>query len=217
MWQEREGSDHCPVLAEFELEVCCGDMEKQLPALCSRWFTGRQSKLSDFMMGGGGGGGTKEKGVVKEGMSGSRGAKGGGAKERGVRKEGVSGVKRSGTQDASSVPPTKNKKQKTLFSFASAPQATPPPPPPPPSDSSPALPQPRGGRLSEAWKGVFGGGAKPPLCSGHGEACVLKRVKKQGPNKDRQFWSCPCPGGAKDDPKASCNYFQWAKEKRKTQ
>jgi AP endonuclease-2 len=71
--------------------------------------------------------------------------------------------------------------------------------------------------LSGVWKNVFGGGlkAKAPLCSGHNEACVLRKVKKQGPNKDKQFWVCARPMGSKGDPQARCDFFKWVKEKRK--
>ena len=72
-----------------------------------------------------------------------------------------------------------------------------------------------GRKLSQAWMGVFGGPPKPPMCKGHGEPCVLRTVKKQGPNKNKQFWVCARPGGGKGDPEAKCDYFQWRTTKKK--
>lgn len=69
--------------------------------------------------------------------------------------------------------------------------------------------------LNAAWKSVFGSGPKAPPCSGHKEPCVLRTVKKQGPNKNRQFWVCARPMGSKEDPQARCDFFKWVKEKKK--
>ena len=65
-------------------------------------------------------------------------------------------------------------------------------------------------QLSDVWRGVLTGPPKPPLCKGHSEPCVLRTVKKAGPNQRRQFWVCARPGGSKDDPKARCDFFKWA-------
>jgi hypothetical protein len=35
----------------------------------------------------------------------------------------------------------------------------------------------------------------PPKCRGHGEACVLRTVKKSGPNQGGQFWACARAAG----------------------
>ena len=51
--------------------------------------------------------------------------------------------------------------------------------------------------------------ASTPTCKGHNEPCVLRKVKKPGPNKDRGFWVCARPMGGKTDPQARCGYFQW--------
>lgn len=189
MWQHMEGSDHCPVFAEFELSVLSSG-EQQVPALCSKWFTGKQSKLSDFMTR------RADAGVAEGGGSGGR--------------------KRDRPQDAGLPPPKKSvRQQKTLFSFATKSKSESKATPLPDSSAHVSPPSQSTGQLSGAWRSVFGGAPKAPLCSGHNEACVLRRVKKQGPNKDRQFWVCARPGGAKDDPKAKCDFFKWSKEKKK--
>lgn len=48
-----------------------------------------------------------------------------------------------------------------------------------------------------------------PLCSSHREPCKLSKVKKPGANQGRSFYSCARPGGAKDDPEARCDHFEW--------
>ena len=42
-----------------------------------------------------------------------------------------------------------------------------------------------------------------PLCSGHQLECAMRKVKKEGPNKGRWFYSCPA------DKDAQCGYFCW--------
>lgn len=209
VWQYVVGSDHCPVFAEFNLRFLHPGSQR-LPSLCSCWFSGKQSKLSDFV--------TRRATTAK-----SEGVVGSAANEEGssmVRKEvadteprGVSdrGVKR--TKEVVKPPLSKRTlRQASLLSFSSAPQA--PPPATPPHTDCASAPQARG-ELSASWKTVFGCGPKSPPCSGHKEPCVLRKVKKPGPNKDRQFWVCARPGGSKTDPQATCNFFKWAKEKRK--
>ena len=180
VWQHVEGSDHCPVFAEFGFHLVA-PANQPLPSLCSCYFSGKQSKLSDFM--------TRSREVKSSSM------------------------KRPSSQDSGSFPPAKQTKslsQKSLLSFSSPSKNS------TPSEvalSGASASQTQG--LSNAWKGVFGATPKAPLCSGHSEACVLRKVKKLGPNKDRQFWVCARPGGSKGDPQASCNYFKWAKDKKK--
>ena len=208
MWQHVHGSDHCPVFAEFDLTLVSSQLgDNRLPALCSRWFTAKQSKLSAFMS-----------------RHADKGVKGGGAPES-------RGTKRTINQTVDvPPPPAKAKKtvsQKTLFSYSvksksvtTAAFFTSSSSSGPASDHTPLTSDHThitssgsSSQLSAAWRGVFGAPPKAPLCSGHSEACVLRRVKKQGPNKDREFWVCARPGGAKNDPQAKCDFFKWAKEK----
>jgi superfamily II DNA/RNA helicase len=42
-----------------------------------------------------------------------------------------------------------------------------------------------------------------PLCSGHQLECAMRKVKKEGPNKGRWFYSCPA------DKDAQCGFFCW--------
>ena len=67
------------------------------------------------------------------------------------------------------------------------------------------------GKLSTEWKGLFKPPPKAPLCSKHKQPAVLRTVKKNGPNKNRKFYVCSKPDGAKSDPQSRCDFFQWVK------
>lgn len=59
------------------------------------------------------------------------------------------------------------------------------------------------------WKSVLHGPPPPPPCKVHGEPCVLRTVKKEGPNMGRQFFVCARPQGHASNPEARCNFFAW--------
>ncbi|XP_007422264.1 DNA-(apurinic or apyrimidinic site) lyase 2 [Python bivittatus] len=63
---------------------------------------------------------------------------------------------------------------------------------------------------SALWKSLLPGPAHPPHCKAHKEPCVLRTVKKQGPNCGRRFFVCARPLGKPSDPRARCDYFLWA-------
>uniref|UniRef100_UPI003AAEF7AF DNA-(apurinic or apyrimidinic site) endonuclease 2 n=1 Tax=Centroberyx gerrardi TaxID=166262 RepID=UPI003AAEF7AF len=65
------------------------------------------------------------------------------------------------------------------------------------------------GASSVFWKSVLHGPPPPPACKVHGEPCVLRTVKKEGPNMGRQFFVCARPQGHSSNPEARCNYFAW--------
>ena len=67
--------------------------------------------------------------------------------------------------------------------------------------------------LNEKWKQLLKGPQKPPLCEGHKEPCVRRKVKKEGQNFGKEFFVCARPAGSKDNAAARCDHFQWA-EKR---
>ncbi|MEE6517165.1 hypothetical protein FKM82_027181 [Ascaphus truei] len=77
------------------------------------------------------------------------------------------------------------------------------------------LPAPLVRKESQAafWKSVLRGPAPPPSCKGHGEACVLRTVKKAGPTCGRQFYVCARPAGHSSNPQARCNFFLWVTKK----
>lgn len=69
---------------------------------------------------------------------------------------------------------------------------------------------------SQAWKSLLKGPPTAPVCKGHSERCLLRTVKKPGPNLGRQFFVCPRPEGHSSDPNARCNFFQWVNPPRRT-
>lgn len=69
-------------------------------------------------------------------------------------------------------------------------------------------------QTASAWKNLLGGLGPPPLCKGHQEPCVLRIVKKAGPNKGKQFYTCARGEGHKDNPEARCDFFKWAEKKK---
>ncbi|XP_076859744.1 DNA-(apurinic or apyrimidinic site) endonuclease 2 [Brachyhypopomus gauderio] len=62
------------------------------------------------------------------------------------------------------------------------------------------------------WKAVLHGPPQPPLCKVHREPCVLRTVKKAGPNLGRQFFVCARPQGHASNPQARCNFFAWVEK-----
>lgn len=67
---------------------------------------------------------------------------------------------------------------------------------------------------ANAWKNLLGGLGPPPLCKGHNEPCVLRMVKKPGPNKGKQFYTCARGEGHKSNPEARCDFFKWVVKKK---
>lgn len=67
---------------------------------------------------------------------------------------------------------------------------------------------------ASAWKNLLGGLGPAPLCKGHNEPCVLRMVKKAGPNKGRQFYTCARGEGLKSNPEARCDFFKWVDKKK---
>lgn len=65
------------------------------------------------------------------------------------------------------------------------------------------------GASSVFWKSVLRGPPPPPSCKAHGEPCVLRTVKKEGPNMGKQFFVCCRPQGHASNPEARCNFFAW--------
>nr|XP_044996386.1 DNA-(apurinic or apyrimidinic site) endonuclease 2 isoform X2 [Jaculus jaculus] len=61
------------------------------------------------------------------------------------------------------------------------------------------------------WKSVLGGPLPVPLCGGHREPCVMRTVKKPGPNLGRRFYMCARPQGPPSDPSSRCNFFLWSR------
>lgn len=61
------------------------------------------------------------------------------------------------------------------------------------------------------WKSMLSGPSPMPLCGGHREPCVMRTVKKAGPNFGRHFYMCARPRGPPSDPSSRCNFFLWSR------
>ncbi|XP_028309192.1 DNA-(apurinic or apyrimidinic site) endonuclease 2 [Gouania willdenowi] len=88
-------------------------------------------------------------------------------------------------------------------------------------ETKPLPPQPsegqsntKNGGSSGFWKSVLRGPPPPPPCKVHGEPCVLRTVKKDGPNMGKQFFVCARPQGHSSNPEARCNYFAWVEKSK---
>ncbi|XP_029362084.1 DNA-(apurinic or apyrimidinic site) endonuclease 2 [Echeneis naucrates] len=62
------------------------------------------------------------------------------------------------------------------------------------------------------WKSVLHGPPQAPSCKVHREPCVLRTVKKEGPNMGKQFFVCGRPQGHASNAEARCNFFAWVEK-----
>ena len=224
VWQEVEGSDHCPVFAEIAVVLLPSQCEPSLSS--SNFSAGKQKKLFDFLTQTSGSSSSVRGAVPSAKQSGKR---------AGSMVDVPSATKVRKIKSGKKVVDSKQ----SLMSFMKPPRQS--------EDIAPDNLQETDGdsvessgesmaasqgssaewsqsegsegggkKLSQAWMGVFSGPPKPPLCKGHSEPCVLRTVKKQGLNKNKQFWVCARPGGGKGDPEAKCDFFQWRNAKQKT-
>nr|CDS28239.1 DNA (apurinic or apyrimidinic site) lyase [Hymenolepis microstoma] len=192
-----EGSDHCPVWAKLPLNINTNE-SGSLPSLCSHFWPQcqkRQLSLSEFV---------KKWDKIESTESARSGA--------------------VNTQ----VPEAQDGKRirQTRLDFVFKPQ-----------ESSPKLKKPpvstkeerdekllydesdlereieRRKSTTAAWQSLLNGSKKSksiPLCTGHGEPCVLRCVKRaDSRHRGREFWTCARPIGAPNNPLARCNTFFW--------
>ncbi|XP_068104423.1 DNA-(apurinic or apyrimidinic site) endonuclease 2 isoform X2 [Hyperolius riggenbachi] len=216
---EIEGSDHCPVKAFMKCRPIAAD---RCPPLCTKFlpeFAGRQQKLSQFLV-------KKSKDFTepsreKEELSSSQSSNEGpevtssrkrapdkvngiaGKKNKVDIKSGQSSllgffkpaIQKTSSQSQDNAP--KLEGQKNLAKELE-------------KKRNPSLVPEKGNRQQAAfWKSLLKGPPPPPNCKGHAEPCVLRTVKKAGPNCGRQFYVCARPEGHSSNPQARCNFFLW--------
>eukprot|EP00873_Tetraselmis_striata_P013488 jgi/Tetstr1/433752/TSEL_022971.t2 len=207
-----EGSDHAPCRAELAFTELLGGRS---PAALSmrRVFTGKQSTLRGLLALGG----------QKRGPGAQDGPNLQGGANSTKREEQLGGVhsRADGPQTASVATwtPPPRKMQRGIGAFlVSQPKAgrgsdglgslggpgvhegigtaaSPEGPWMPPDDAS------------KAWLKIKKRMA-PPACQGHREPCVVRVVKKAGPNQGRVFFVCARAAGKA--PEGRCDHFQWA-------
>ncbi|CDQ79269.1 unnamed protein product [Oncorhynchus mykiss] len=202
---EVEGSDHCPVWGK----LCCPLLSSsKLPPLCTRnlpEFAGRQQKLSRFLI-------KMDQQQPNLNPLGSAGTTSTGKKRKLAVESGVPKSKKIMTLKAATPKPQGN--LLAFFKPKSVPVA--------PTREDPVSQCERGEERNEGvcmgdkgaslggfWKTVLRGPPPPPPCKAHGEPCVLRTVKKAGPNMGKQFFVCNRPQGHASNPEARCNYFSW--------
>ncbi|CAN7989417.1 unnamed protein product [Ixodes hexagonus] len=229
------GSDHCPVEAVFR---CNGIPSHQCPSIATKFwpeFAGRQQRLSAFL--------SKKSSDMENGQKeccqqlsekqeNSRAAFAKPQRGGPPAKKSKNFPSRTEDKNRKASQPTlsrffvsSNKTDVSAIKQSSRGQAEPGDRSLPADDSrmdgSPT-PEPTPKKtvnVTCAWKSLLKGPPIPPPCKGHGEQCVLRTVKKPGPNLGRQFFVCARPTGKSGDVNASCEFFQWvnpAKPKPRT-
>lgn len=200
-----QGSDHCPVYAELSVTFRAADKP---PSLCSCYwseFAGKQKKLSacfaavkqenskrlcedraqDGVL-------VKKLKLTKEK---SKHKQDGGDKQKKLSsyfvKTGHNDIK-SCQDEPTTKPVCDFAGEELLYKTVAPPPCT---------------------GLSKEWQQLLKGPPKPPLCDGHQEPCVRRKVKKEGPNFGKEFFVCARPAGSKGNMAARCNHFQWIEKK----
>ncbi|XP_062616563.1 DNA-(apurinic or apyrimidinic site) endonuclease 2-like [Saccostrea cucullata] len=227
---EVEGSDHCPVKAEYFSEFIPSD---RCPALCTKYmpeFCGKQVKLSSFFI-------KKEKTNEKVEVfcsqttstdtdtSVTTGDNGGkmSSKRTGADEKLGNQAKRRKTESSDIKQGSlkgfflKTSSKKEIIDL-NIQKST--------SNTNEEIQTTEIGiklvddvtiknNSASAWKSLLKGPPPPPLCKGHQEVCVLRTVKKPGPNKGKQFFVCARGEGHSSNPEARCDFFKWVDHKKK--
>lgn len=182
------GSDHCPVLATFNIEV---KPSEKPPETCTKYFkefSGKQVKLSNFFI-------KTDKRSIPE----DRAAAASPSKKRKV----------DGKAKITSFFTSKNPKTSTVVSekknvveIISPVEII---------TDKPSLLMTNNKTAKAAWGSLLKGPAPAPLCPRHQEEAARRKVTKKGPNTGREFWCCRRGEGRADDPEARCDFFKWLK------
>jgi len=193
---EVEGSDHCPVLASFDLSLQPPEKAPKLATIYFPEFSGRQAKLSNYFT-------QQGRDVKKDGKrkleetSEQTQLKKNRVEKKKITSFFVPKPKKALCNDSQDViiPKEQTKPDIAPNGIEKAVKST--------KDNSSAV---------TAWSTMFNKAALvAPLCAGHSEACVRRKVNKKGPNTGREFWCCARGEGREGDPLARCNFFKWVK------
>ena len=187
------GSDHCPVLAKFNLKL---DSPSKPPDWCTKFFrefSGKQVKVSDFFV----------KGVKSNDLKRKSESINEVAKKAKVEKKKITNF---------FVPknPKENKVQKTIESDQAKFDDK-------KNDSEcwenvqNFQTKTTNTAAKSAWGALFKPPAPAPLCPKHREEALRRKVLKKGPNIGKEFWVCRRGEGRADDPEARCDFFKWVK------
>lgn len=238
---EVEGSDHCPVRGQLD---CSLVPSSKPPPICTRYlpeFAGKQQKLSRFLVKVDQKSalpGSQEQEEKRENLNPLGAGKNSGAKRTLTSEPFVPKSKKTKSATMSSKPKhnllsffkpklTNNEPQKVPAASLLASEegelsssrvteedgaqlTTKLVPPQPNMEPSEA----KKGASSVFWKSLLRGPPPPPSCKAHGEPCVLRTVKKEGPNMGKQFFVCARPQGHASNPEARCNFFSWVEKSK---
>ncbi|XP_028923787.1 DNA-(apurinic or apyrimidinic site) endonuclease 2 isoform X1 [Ornithorhynchus anatinus] len=229
---EVEGSDHCPVRAVLKSTLMAAP---KCPPFCTKYlpeFAGKQQKLSQFLVRLDRRGGSRSSPpdspesaeAVEDVAPPNRQEKRNSAEKTkvGVKKNRTSASRGGGTllrffkpgdnREGKANPPEKmgpdravQDQQAVIGVPQAAEQAK--------REGETAPAEPKEGQAA-FWKSVFKGPPPPPPCKVHGEPCVMRTVKKAGPNHGRQFYVCARPVGHATNPAARCDFFLWVPKKQ---
>ena len=180
------GSDHCPVLALFNLHILPPEKPPESCTKFFREFSGKQVKLSNFF--------TKSDKRPQFQIDKDNPLKNPAKKPR------VEASKITTFFSKTSTSKEKMKEEKLV---------------PLPFTKDPLMPE-KSTELTNnnaklAWGSILKGPPPAPLCPKHKEAAVKRKVTKKGTNTGREFWCCGRGEGRADDPEARCDFFKWVK------
>lgn len=188
-----EGSDHCPVAATLSCSVV---PSVKCPQLCAKFwpeFAGKQQKLLRYLsVNPSRSPSTSEPNNCK-GQKRKQPCDGNGGTQKTIKGyfQGKNTGKSPDAKSSGELRPSEDEKKDVEVVPVSGPG--------PKGSSSSAT----------AWRSLLKGPDPPPLCKKHNEPCVLRVVKKQGPNLRRKFYVCARGEGHSSNPEARCDFFQW--------
>ena len=189
---EIEGSDHCPILAELDIELI---PSKNIPSECTLFYpelTGVQTTLRDLVQ-------TSKPQILSKNSSITSNAPP--VKRKisfnGKRKP-LKQVKLNFAAKSDHEEKPDNKTELPQKSYTSHIQH--------PSHMKRGAPS-----LLSALSGL----PKPPCCTGHNLKATLKTVSKQGPNFGRRFYCCQLSIGPSHLDSSRCNFFLWFDDHKK--
>ncbi|XP_023228123.1 DNA-(apurinic or apyrimidinic site) lyase 2-like [Centruroides sculpturatus] len=199
-----KGSDHCPIAAVFKFSLLSN---KQCPDLCTRYwpeFAGKQQKLSIFLQN------TEKFQNNEEGFQNSKRQKidkqnkqqsitqfllQNSKKEKCVNDK-IDRINHYSNSDSSTCQQSKMSEQEPNYNINKVKSD---------NENIKANADDRkvlNNKQREIWKNILHGPPESPLCKGHKEPCILRTVKKAGPNFGKQFFTCARPNGHPSNPEA---------------
>jgi len=183
------GSDHCPVLAMFNITVKPSDKP---PESCTKYFkefSGKQVKLSNFFI-------KTDKRSIPE----DRSVAASPMKKR--KLDGKAKITSFFTSKNPKLPSTVICDKKNVIEVISPAET---------NADKPSQIVANNKTAKAAWGSLLRGPAPAPLCPRHQEEALRRKVTKKGPNTGREFWCCRRGEGRADDPEARCDFFKWLK------